>query len=87
MPVIIEFSKCIGTHSSAKFEYITINLSLNFKIIFHIPYAYTKYIIVLYRSCYHLSKCLLITNAEETILNYEGITINVVPIWKWLLHD
>lgn len=35
----------------------------------------------------HLSKCILITNAEETILNYEGITINVVPIWKWLLHD
>ena len=35
----------------------------------------------------HLSKCILITNAEEAILDYEGITINVVPIWKWLLHD
>lgn len=35
----------------------------------------------------HLSKCNLITNAEEAILDYEGITINVVPIWKWLLHD
>ena len=35
----------------------------------------------------HLSKCILITNAEEAILDYEGITINVVPIWKWLLND
>lgn len=35
----------------------------------------------------HLSKCILITNAEEAILDYEGITINVVPIWEWLLHD
>ena len=35
----------------------------------------------------HLSKCILITNAEEAILDYEGITINVIPIWKWLLHD
>ena len=30
-------------------------------------------------------KCLLITNSEETKLNCDGIKIDVVPIWKWLL--
>lgn len=31
------------------------------------------------------TKCLLITNSEETKLNCDGIKIDVVPIWKWLL--
>lgn len=31
------------------------------------------------------SKCILITNSEEATLNCEGINIDVVPIWKWLL--
>ena len=31
------------------------------------------------------SKCILITNSEEATLNCEGIDIEVVPIWKWLL--
>ena len=31
------------------------------------------------------TKCLLITNSEETQLNYEGIDIEVIPAWKWLL--
>lgn len=30
-------------------------------------------------------KCLLITNSEEGTLDCEGIHIDVVPIWKWLL--
>ena len=30
-------------------------------------------------------KCLLITNSEETKLNCDGIKIDMVPIWKWLL--
>ena len=31
------------------------------------------------------TKCLLITNSEETKLNCDGINIDVVPVWKWLL--
>lgn len=31
------------------------------------------------------SKCILITNSEETDLEYDGINIEVIPIWKWLL--
>lgn len=31
------------------------------------------------------SKCILITNSEETNLEYDGIDIEVIPIWKWLL--
>ena len=31
------------------------------------------------------SKCFLITNSEETNLEYDGIDIEVIPIWKWLL--
>ena len=31
------------------------------------------------------SKCILITNSEETNLEYDGINIEVMPIWKWLL--
>ena len=30
-------------------------------------------------------KCILITNSEETNLEYDGIDIEVIPIWKWLL--
>ena len=33
------------------------------------------------------SKCILITNSEETILDCEGIRIEVTPIWKWLLMN
>lgn len=33
------------------------------------------------------SKCILITNSEETILECEGIRIEVTPIWKWLLMN
>lgn len=31
------------------------------------------------------TKCLLVTNSEETKLNCDGIKIDVVPAWKWLL--
>lgn len=31
------------------------------------------------------SKCILITNSEETNLEYDGIDIEAIPIWKWLL--
>ena len=34
----------------------------------------------------HGSKCLLITNSEEATLDCEGIVIDVVPVWKWLLQ-
>ena len=30
-------------------------------------------------------KCILITNSEEGTLNLDGIQIDVVPVWKWLL--
>ena len=33
------------------------------------------------------SKCILITNSEETVLDCEGIRIEVTPIWKWLLMN
>ena len=32
------------------------------------------------------SKCILITNSEEATLNCDGIEIDVVPVWKWLLQ-
>lgn len=32
------------------------------------------------------SKCIIITNSEETVLDCEGIQIDVIPIWKWLLN-
>lgn len=32
------------------------------------------------------AKCILITNSEEDTLNLDGIQIDVVPIWKWLLE-
>lgn len=32
------------------------------------------------------SECLLITNSEEAMLDCEGISIEVVPVWKWLLQ-
>mgnify|MGYP000650229258 FL=1 len=32
------------------------------------------------------SKCILITNSEEATLNCDGIEIDVVPVWKWLLE-
>ena len=33
------------------------------------------------------SKCLIITNSEESFLECEGIPISVVPAWKWLLDS
>lgn len=32
------------------------------------------------------AKCLIISNSEEAELECDGIKINVVPIWKWLLE-
>lgn len=32
------------------------------------------------------SKCLIITNSEETSLDCDGIQISVLPAWKWLLY-
>ena len=32
------------------------------------------------------AKCILITNSEEDTLNLDGIQIDVVPVWKWLLE-
>lgn len=31
------------------------------------------------------AKCLIISNSEEAELENDGIKVNVVPIWKWLL--
>ena len=31
------------------------------------------------------SRCILITNSEEAILDCNGIEVEVVPAWKWLL--
>ena len=31
------------------------------------------------------ANCLLITNSEETEIEYHGIRIDVIPAWKWLL--
>ena len=33
------------------------------------------------------SKCILITNSEEAVLDCEGIRVEVIPIWKWLLMN
>lgn len=33
------------------------------------------------------SRCLLITNSEEGTLECDGIKIEVIPIWKWLLEQ
>ena len=32
------------------------------------------------------TRCILITNSEETTLQCSGINIDVIPIWKWLLQ-
>ena len=33
------------------------------------------------------TKCILITNSEEATLDYDGIQIEVVSVWKWLLDS
>ena len=33
------------------------------------------------------SNCILITNSEEAVLDCEGIRVEVIPIWKWLLMN
>lgn len=33
------------------------------------------------------SKCVIITNSEETSLECDGIPISVIPAWKWLLES
>ena len=32
------------------------------------------------------SRCILITNSEENTLECDGIKVEVIPIWKWLLE-
>ena len=32
------------------------------------------------------AKCIVITNSEETELEYEGIKVKVIPMWKWMLE-
>ena len=32
------------------------------------------------------AKCILITNSEEDVLDCDGVHIEVIPIWKWLLE-
>ena len=32
------------------------------------------------------TKCLIVTNSEESRLEYNGIVVDVVPAWKWLLE-
>lgn len=32
------------------------------------------------------ARCILITNSEEATLNLDGVKIDVVPVWKWLLE-
>jgi predicted AAA+ superfamily ATPase len=34
---------------------------------------------------YHLEKLELITYNEESVLQEKGLTVNVIPVWKWLL--
>ena len=36
-------------------------------------------------SVYNLKKLEIITRDEESIINENGLVINVIPIWKWLL--
>ena len=50
MPVIIEFSRCIGTYSSAKFEYIELNIYKNPKMVFEIYTKILNDLIELYNS-------------------------------------
>ena len=33
------------------------------------------------------TKCTIITNSEESVLDVDGIKIPVVPVWKWLLDN
>lgn len=33
------------------------------------------------------TKCMIITNSEESEFDVDGIKIPVVPVWKWLLND
>lgn len=33
------------------------------------------------------TKCILITNSEEAVIECEGMEIDVVPAWKWLLEE
>ena len=33
------------------------------------------------------TKCILITNSEQAVIECEGIEIDVVPAWKWLLEE
>ena len=33
------------------------------------------------------AKCILITNSEEAVIDCDGINIEVIPIWKWLLDN
>ena len=33
------------------------------------------------------SRCILITNSEEAILDCNGFKVEVVPAWKWLLNN
>ncbi|MCF0111925.1 MAG: ATP-binding protein [Erysipelotrichaceae bacterium] len=32
------------------------------------------------------TRCILITNSEEEVLDCNGIKVEVVPVWKWLLN-
>jgi predicted AAA+ superfamily ATPase len=32
-----------------------------------------------------LKKAVIVTRDEETTFNEEGLAIDVVPVWKWLL--
>ena len=32
------------------------------------------------------TKCLIVTNSEESRLEYNGMVVDVVPAWKWLLE-
>lgn len=33
------------------------------------------------------TKCMIITNSEESEFDVDGIKIPVVPVWKWLIND
>jgi predicted AAA+ superfamily ATPase len=35
---------------------------------------------------YKLEKLEIITFSEETVLNENGVIIQVIPVWKWLLE-
>ena len=43
--------------------------------------------LVAYHKCYPASRLMIITMDEETDIQIDDATIEVVPIWKWILKE